>query len=283
MPENTYPPNISTPISWKYGYSRWNMQSSALSTESTRLNRLLPCRIFASALSYPPKVSTAPKISTCTIANPEITYVLINRVLRYCLCYHVLHSLWARPNQPFKQPYKWKPIFLWTAQVESQFQLHKKKKFKGKLHSTIIISDLVGFFFCRVWWWRSEVKIRTGTRSNRRPKVARKSWVTSGHCVSGARRQELKAAECLKFDQKEYRKVAACVHSFNFLVRLLFKRGLYAMFWVWQTGESSLARCDMYSENKTYDFVNVTNLFQNVNKQFFHAKKKTIEHSLHGR
>ena len=46
------------------------------------MNRLLPCRSFASASSYPPKVSTAPKISTCTIANLENTYVLINRVLR---------------------------------------------------------------------------------------------------------------------------------------------------------------------------------------------------------
>ena len=34
-------------------------------------------------IDNPPKVSTAPKISTCTIANPEITYVLINGVLRY--------------------------------------------------------------------------------------------------------------------------------------------------------------------------------------------------------
>ena len=60
-PKSTYPPNISTPISWKYVHNRWNMHNSALYTEITRLNRLLPCRIFASALSYPPKVSTAPE------------------------------------------------------------------------------------------------------------------------------------------------------------------------------------------------------------------------------
>ena len=28
-------------------------------------------------------------------------------------------------------------------------------------------------------WWRSEVKTQTGTRSNRRPKMAKKSWVTT--------------------------------------------------------------------------------------------------------
>ena len=50
------------------------------------MNRPLPCRIFHSALSYPPKVSTAPKISTCAVANPENTYVLTNRALRYFLC-----------------------------------------------------------------------------------------------------------------------------------------------------------------------------------------------------
>ena len=78
-PESTYPPNISTLVSWKHVHNRWTMHNSAMSTESTRLNRLLPCRIFASALSYPPESkSTVPKISTCTIANPEITYVLIN-------------------------------------------------------------------------------------------------------------------------------------------------------------------------------------------------------------
>ena len=59
--ENTYPPNISTPVSWKYVHNRWNMQQQRVSTESTRLNRPLPCWIFHSALSYPPKVSTAPE------------------------------------------------------------------------------------------------------------------------------------------------------------------------------------------------------------------------------
>ena len=51
-----------------------------------------------------------------------------------------------------------------------------------KLHSKIIISDLVGFFFFRwVLWWKSEVKFRTGTWSNtnRRPKMAKRSRVTT--------------------------------------------------------------------------------------------------------
>ena len=75
-PESTYPPNVSTPESWKYVHNRWNMHNSVLCAKSTGLNRLLPCRIFASALSYPPK------ISTCSVANPENTYVLINGVLQ---------------------------------------------------------------------------------------------------------------------------------------------------------------------------------------------------------
>ena len=44
-----------------------------LCAESTGLNRLLPCRIFHSTLSYPPKVSTAPKISTCSAARAAFT------------------------------------------------------------------------------------------------------------------------------------------------------------------------------------------------------------------
>ena len=34
-------------------------------------------------LIIPPKISTAPKISSCSVANPENTYVLINGVLQY--------------------------------------------------------------------------------------------------------------------------------------------------------------------------------------------------------
>ena len=41
---------------------------------------------------------------------------------------------------------------------------------KGKLHSKIISSDMKDFFR-RIWWWRSEVEIRTGRRSNRRWKT----------------------------------------------------------------------------------------------------------------
>ena len=76
------PPEYKYPVSWKYVHNRWNMHNRVLCAESTGLNRLLPCRIFASALSYLPKVSTAPKISTCSVANPENTYVIINGVLR---------------------------------------------------------------------------------------------------------------------------------------------------------------------------------------------------------
>ena len=59
------------------------MHNCVLSTVSTWLNRFLPCRIFHSALSYPPKLSTAPKTSTCAVANPKNTYVFIDGVLRY--------------------------------------------------------------------------------------------------------------------------------------------------------------------------------------------------------
>ena len=57
-PESTYPPpppNISTPVSWKYAHNRWNMHNSVFSTETTKLNGLLICWIFHPALSYPQK------------------------------------------------------------------------------------------------------------------------------------------------------------------------------------------------------------------------------------
>ena len=43
---------------------------------------------------------------------------------------------------------------------------------KGKLHSKIISYDLIEVFFRRIRWWRSEVEIRTGRRSNKQ----RKQW-----------------------------------------------------------------------------------------------------------
>ena len=47
-----------------------------------------------------------------------------------------------------------------------------KYVFKGKLHSKIISSDMIyRVFFRRIRWWRSEVEIRTGRRSNRRRKT----------------------------------------------------------------------------------------------------------------
>ena len=49
---------------------------------------------------------------------------------------------------------------------------------KGKLHSKIISSDMKDFFR-RIQWWRSEVEIRTGRRSNRRSKMAEKSRMTT--------------------------------------------------------------------------------------------------------
>ena len=64
------------------------------------------------------------------------------------------------------------------------------------MHSKIKISYLVGLF-CWVWWWRFEVKIRTGTLSNRRPKWPKNLGLPQGgrYCVTGARRQEFEAAE----------------------------------------------------------------------------------------
>ena len=47
-------------------------------------------------------------------------------------------------------------------------------------------------------------------------------------------------------------KAAAFVQFFNFLVRPLFKDGLYAMFWACKTRESSLAQSYMYSESETW-------------------------------
>ena len=52
-----------------------------------------------------------------------------------------------------------------------------------KLHSKIKFSDLVGFFR-RAWWWRSMVKIRTGTRSNSRPKKAKISGDYDGASIA---------------------------------------------------------------------------------------------------
>ena len=51
-------------------------------------------------------------------------------------------------------------------------------KFEGQLHSKIIMPGLIGFFH-RVRWWKSKVKTRTGTRSNRRLKMAEISRVTT--------------------------------------------------------------------------------------------------------
>ena len=91
MSRKYIPPNISTPVSWKYVHNRWNMHNSVFSTESPRLNRLLPCWIFASALPYPPK------ISTCTVANPENTYVLINEA--FSMSRDDLHTKRCSPSR----------------------------------------------------------------------------------------------------------------------------------------------------------------------------------------
>ena len=93
------------------------MHNSVLCAESTGLNRLLPCRSFASALSYPPppKISTAPKISTCSVANPENTYVLINGVLRYVIILQVFSGQrFVIERKNYSQP--------------SYYYLDKKKK-----------------------------------------------------------------------------------------------------------------------------------------------------------
>ena len=67
---------------------------------------------------------------------------------------------------------------------------------KGKLHSRIIISDIVGFFSW-VLWWRFKVKICTGTRSNRQSKMVKISRVTTARPVLNhwCQPQEFEAAE----------------------------------------------------------------------------------------
>ena len=96
IPPPPPPPDYKYPVSWKYVHNRWNMHNSVLCSVSTGLNRLLPCRIFHSVLSYPPKVSTAPKISTCSVSNPKNTYVLTNGVLQYCECHCNIRIVWSK-------------------------------------------------------------------------------------------------------------------------------------------------------------------------------------------
>ena len=65
-------------------------------------------------------------------------------------------------------------FFLFSLSMQGRWY----RVFKGKLHSKIISSDMKDFFR-RIQWWRSEVEIRTGRRSNRRSKIAEKSRVTT--------------------------------------------------------------------------------------------------------
>ena len=53
---------------------------------------------------------------------------------------------------------------------------------------------------CWVWWWMSEVKFRTGTRSNRRQKMAKKiaGDKNGQYCVTGARRQASEGASWIQ-------------------------------------------------------------------------------------
>ena len=82
------------------------------------------------------------------------------------------HSMNASSNQLTKTQTDCKTPCL--AQQNKQFL----PPVKGKLHSKIISSDMKDFFR-RIQWWRSEVEIRTGRRSNRRSKMAEKSRVTT--------------------------------------------------------------------------------------------------------
>ena len=62
MPRKYIPPNISTPVSWKYVHNRWNMHNSVFSTGNHQIEQTSSLLDFHPALSYPPKVSTAPEI-----------------------------------------------------------------------------------------------------------------------------------------------------------------------------------------------------------------------------
>ena len=139
------PPNLSTPMSWNYVHTGWNMHNSALSTVSTRLSRLLPCRIFASALSYPPKVSTAPKISTCTIANPEITYVLNNGVLRYVV--KEKFELTEKPKISIRRADMSK--FVWCTRKVTQHYggTAKRERTKRRMPDWLLFRSWTGWFF----------------------------------------------------------------------------------------------------------------------------------------
>ena len=72
-------------------------------------------------------------------------------------------------------------------------------------------------------------------------------------------------------------KATAYVQFFNFLVRLLLKCGLYAMFWVCKPREMSLARCDMCSESReSSPIARVLGIsFQSVHESFRIASKQT--------
>ena len=73
------------------------------------------------------------------------------------------------------------PQIIFLHLSESTGELEAKRSYlflKGKLHSKIISSDMKDFFG-RIQWWRSEVEIRTGRRSNRQSKLAEKSRVTT--------------------------------------------------------------------------------------------------------
>ena len=81
-------------------------------------------------------------------------------------------------------------FFFWPN--KSNKDVRKLSFIKGKLHSKIITSDRV-VYFCRARWWKSEIKMWTGTRSKWPKNLG--WWRRGRHYVTGARHQVFEAAE----------------------------------------------------------------------------------------
>ena len=77
MPRKYIPPNISTPVSWKYVHNRWKYAQQRVVCGKHWIEQTPSLQDFSLRPYHTPKVSTAPKISTCSVANPKIrTYLL---------------------------------------------------------------------------------------------------------------------------------------------------------------------------------------------------------------
>ena len=109
-------------------------------------------------------------------SHPRVPFLHANQLLEYQRTNefknsHDKRQLWGNKKKTSKR------IWNISQRQTQEFSSLCATKIR-KLHSKIIISDLVGFLVDRVGWWKSEVKIQTGTRSNRRPKMAKQSRVT---------------------------------------------------------------------------------------------------------